>query len=433
MLIEDISIELYLRDGSVEVVSSRDRLVSFNVIYELDSELEGVVGQISANELNISLLNTDSRYSVHNEASELYGLIGAGVVIKVKDKGVDRGTFIVNEWSSPRGGSNVANIRATDRLQSVLNSDVKVLDIDKNIILYDYLKSVLLNVGIGVEDIVIDESLKSKSVKFTITEGLKLSSLLNDIALSYDLYIYVDECNKVVVRSKGISGEAVHTLSDSVNVYALNTLEEEGCAYNKLNINYKMPYLGNVVEVLNVKELSVPIGISDSEWLQIEDSNLYDVDNVRVDSKCNIDIEGVRYNKCGVQLTFNNAENSDKLVDVIVRGRRVEVVDVVESISDDVSIDSSGVITLDVDVSFIQSKEGAVILRDKLWGRLRSKYPYIRLNILSNMFAYNLCDICYADIPSESMTYKGYIHSIRYDWSGGNVLRCEVGLKNTDI
>lgn len=433
MLIDDISLELTLRDDSVEVVSSKDRLVSFNVLYELDSELEGVNGKISANELTFGLLNTDGRYSLHNEESELYNKIGNGVVVRIKDKGVVKGTFTITEWSSPRGSSNVANIRATDRLQVVLNSGVEVLDVDKEVILYDYIVGVLNSVGISIDDIVIDEALKYKTIKFTITEGFKLSSLLNDIALSYDLYIYVNTDNKIVICSKDVKGDVVHTLSDSVNVYALDTKDEVEGAYNTLNINYKMPQLSDVVDVLTVKELSVPCGTSHSELLKVENSNLYDVDTVRVDCKYNVDVEDVKYNKKGIKFTFSNADDSERLVDVVVRGRNVEVVDVVESISDVDDVSINGAIALDVNVVFVQSKSDAVVLRDKLWGRLSAKHPYMHLSVLCNDFSYALGDICNADIRSEHMEYRGYIHSIRYNWSGGNTVRCELGLKRVEL
>lgn len=428
-IVDNITLEVTLKDGEVLTLNASNYLMSYSVLYELDSDITLHNASISANELRFSIENSSSLFSPHNTESKYYGKIGNNLKVTIKDKGVVKGVFYVQDWNAPRGGSNVANVRCVDRLQIILNSDVDVIGVDSKVTLKDYLISIFNSVGVGTEDILIDDRVNIL-LNFSVAEGSKLSAILNDISLSADVYIYVNTEDKIVVAPKDVQdGEVVGEFKDSTNIYSLTTKDDMLSNYNKLNINYSHTALSDVKEVLSLKQLDVDSGVVSTDKYTLGNDNLYDIDRVKCVSKYDIGVIGVDYNKKNITLTIDNPEVEQKKVDITVYGRYVDIAKATESIEDSGSVEKEGVKTLDIDVNLVQSSSSARELAKRIWGRLTLPLPYVNISVVLDGFDYKLYDRVDVIATTENISYKGYIHSINYKWVGGSVVKADIGVK----
>lgn len=428
-IVDNITLEVTLKNNVVIPLTASNYLVSYSVLYELDSDITMPNATISANELRFGLENSSSIFSPHNEASQYYGLIGNGLKVVVKDKGVQKGVFYTQDWSAPRGNSTIANIRCVDKLQMVLNNDVDIVGVDAKISLKDYLITIFNSVGILTEDLKIDDSIDT-ILNFSVAEGSKLSNILNDISLSADVYIYVDDVDKIVVVPKEVkNGVVVGEFKDSTNIYTLATKDDMSNNYNKLSINYSHTALSDVKEVLKLKQLDVGKGVVKTDKYTLDNENLYDIDRVKCTSKYDIGVIGLDYNKKSIKLELENTTGEAKKVDIVVYGRYVELNKATESVEDSDSIVKIGAKNLDVDVNLVQTSHSAKVLANKVWGRLSIPIPYINISVVLDGFNYKLYDRVDVIANIENISYRGYIHSINYKWVGGSVVKADIGVK----
>lgn len=444
MLTDDLLVKIIFNDDSeLDIKAKEDELnpavkadlSSFSIIMELDDQVDSVVGRVSSNELFFVLNNQSGDYSPSNTTSPLAGKIKEGVKVVVTNGLQPLGTYYVSDWFAPLSVSKRnAEIRCEDKLQRLLNNLVDTLDILSGLPLNVFIEEVFQRVGLVPADYNVDPSL-TQVLDYGVVSGLKLSELLRDITKAGNCYIYVGLDDIVYVKSKDITGAVVHNFSDDVTqssntILRLNSGKSVIHSYNSLAVNYVTADVSEVINVLNISNIGVPSGVSVlSDYKTI--GNVFEIDRVKVSASDNILVTGINATQGKISLDVNNLSLTSEFCTVDVFGKVIKTSESKVVKQDTVNIARNGVKDLTIKSKLIQSESQAVALADKYWTLINLDVPYIECMSHDSTFPYLLGDICQVVSNAVDYNYKGYIHTVRYDWVGGDALRNSLKIKYT--
>jgi hypothetical protein len=434
-LVNDFYLKLTFKNDTTVNLTATNRLVGFSMLLEMDNSGEWFKGSISANELNFGLENTDSQFMNTNSLSPYVGLLEENVKVEVFEGLVRLGTFYIKEWITPNtSAKKVASVRAVDRLQSVINSPVDLLGMNSNIMLKDYIKKIFLNLGFLESDLLIDQSL-TQMLNYTVIGGTKLSNVLNDISLSGDCYFYMNKDDKLVVISKVVTGIPTRTITDTAEVgikatlYDVTPSKSMMASANLLNLGYTNLTLSPVKQLASIRDYMSKVGISKTDPFKVENGNMYEVDHVRVESEFDVEVTDVTPTQNTFVLDINNPHTVPVSTDITLFGKTIDLINTYIERQDDLLVQKYGRKEMKLECKLIQDMESASALADKLWTRINIPVPYLVGRLHEPNFNYNLGEISEVKALTVNLSFIGYIHSLKYNWAGGEAVRIEIGIK----
>jgi hypothetical protein len=426
-LVDDIVVKMVFDDATSIDITARNYLMGYNTLLEMDTSNEALTGSISANELNISLFNDEGLFTPSNPNSPYFNKMGYGVKLVVTNGGLKVGTFYVTKWDAPnKPSSKRVSITAVDRLQGVLNNPVSITVLERDVMVKDYLTRLLTSVGVLTEDLVIDQTL-TQVLAYTIVEGKKLSEILNSISNSADCYIYTNADDKIVARSKEVTGVSMHEISGASNLYSFNPAKSVLQSSNTLVLNYTNPSMSDVKELISMKGKDVAVGSQEFTNLKVTDGNIYDIDSVKALATNKISVSSLACTHTSIDFSID-VLFAEK-IDISVFGRTIVLNDRTFILKDDLLIAKQGRSELSIDCRLVQDDNTASVLANKIWSRVNLDTPFILANTIDSDLIYNLGDIVNVVSQSANLTYLGYAHSIKSTWNGGDGIRVEIGIK----
>lgn len=427
-VVENLRVVVTLDDGETFEVSAKDYLLSYEVVCELDSDIRGLRGLVSANEFVFALSNQDDRFTPANALSPYFGRLKAGVRVDIFVEQETLGSFFVASWDAKNTVTRRrVDVRCVDRLQSVLNNALGDFITQSNITLREYIRSLLVYLGFSDSDVVIHDSL-SQIIDFTVFSGHNVATVLNEIALGADCYIFVDSANRVVVTPKAIVGEIKHLFSTDSTIVRLTDSKSLISEINTLKVSYSNHSISDVKRLLYLSN-TVVAGLSKLENQRLESSNLYEVDNVKVMSSAGVVAEGVSCTQDSISIDFNNPSN--QLADCIISvyGKTIQSSSAFVELTDVESVAKHGKKDLEVSSNIITTKDMASALANVLWGRITDSVPYLFVDLVESGFRYKLMDICRLGVDALNIDFTGFVHSVKYVWRGGDVVSVTIGVK----
>jgi len=431
-LVDNIIIRVNFDDITYLDISaaSEGKLLSFEFSYELDDDISKLIANISANEVRFSISNNDKILSPDNVSSPYYGLIKEGMKIEIFNNSISFGTYYVTTWASNNSlYNNSVKVVATDRLQRVLNSPVNLLVMDNSIALDSYITKIFESVGIASTDLDIDSSF-TDIIDFSIIKGSNLSSILNDLCVAFDMYIYVNLLNYIVITTKDIVGAADYTLSTADRITSINNGLSLAHSANSLKVTYNNLSISNIQALLTMADYGVPNGVSQLADNKMS-SNVFSIDSVVCNSSGGVEITDFDATQGKINFTLSNSSGGVSLTDIIVYGKTINSSESYLIEQDIVNIADRGRKEINVNSFMLQDSARAESLLDILWARLNTQLPYIKLNESIVEFKYNLRDICQVNSTVLGLSFLGYVHSVTYTWVAGDSVKAQLGLKYT--
>lgn len=441
-LVNSLKVRIHFNDSLyLDVFSnSTSYLLDLDIKSEFDNSPEFLIGELSSNLINIKLLNENDLFNPMNTESPYSEFIKEGIKLEVFSGVEPEGTFYVSSWQTPSVfGTRAILITGVDRLQSLLNTPVNLLEFDSSSSVKVILEKILDSLGITSSEYDISADL-DMILNYVVVRGANLSSVLNDISKAADCYIYVSKDNKIVAKPKNIVGaylekystDSDDTITNNGTVLDLNQFFGSTINCNRLKVNYTLVEPSGTSQLKVIKLDLVP-GLNDFTAISI-DSTIYDIDNIIINNDCIITNLKLMQSTMDISILNNTINNIS--VDVILYGRTLTMTDSFV-IKDDVDdIVSRGLNELVVTSSLIQSKEYASELVDILWARSSYSVPYIKFNLhLTNQsdLQRDLGDILNIVSPSGKVDFIGYIHSMHTFWVNGDTLKIEIVLKYTTV
>lgn len=428
-----ITVNINIPESSPFVLTQNDYIKGFSLLYEVDAEIEKIYSAISANELNLTLINKGSVFSLENTESPLYGVLKNGAELEVfetlSSEPISRGKFYIVDYDAPLNAmSSTFSIRAVDKLQSILNKDISLEQVSRSLSMYDYFLQIFSSLGFKSEDLLIDEDLKAIFLNFSIFNGRKMAEILNSCCKASDCMIFVDSMGRINIKQKKMVGTPVKHFTTS-NIISLDISKSLTYDYNTLKLGYVAANISENMELLNCT-LQCPAGDYSFKDLELSKDNVYDIDNIMVRSSSGVVITGCSYSQALLTLDVNNPATEEVNLDVVVIGRTIETATAYITTKNETDIGVNGDKSLDITSESVQDAAYATTLSAIYWERLNDHIPYITLKTRSNSLQFMPCMIVDVKEPVKAkLDYLGYIHSVKYEWFGGDAFSVDIGIK----
>lgn len=202
------------------------------------------IGNISANEIMVTLSNESRKFDEGNTSSPLYQLIKAnrrvrawlGVEVAGAVEYVPLGVFWTRDWDVPEDGITATTV-GLDRLELLRKSNYVVSTVQQNVTMYDLAVDILEDAGLTSSEYWIDTELQSYTVGYAYFEPTSHREALRMVAEATLSQVYMDRDG--ILRIEGANYLAGQTSVDSL------TMED----YFTKNNPSKSSEVSNYVEV----------------------------------------------------------------------------------------------------------------------------------------------------------------------------------------
>lgn len=422
--LDNISVDFHLLDGSIFTAYAYDYLTDLQLNKSLDNSLNSLIGKVSTNTLLLGLNNLFSTFSLTNTTSPLYNKIGKGTKVVLRDTGVVKGTFYITEYDAKEEEVK-ATVKAVDKLYYILNQTVKELEVSKDVDVKDFIRQVLTGQGISEEKIVIDENIQGV-LNYAMSQGVKVSEVLNEFCLATDSYIYVDNNENIVVKSRKITGVVQGILTQDADLYELAVSKSFRNSYNTLILGYSRAKVSEVKELLSLSEEVVNLAETLILANNKVDGLVYDIDHIQLQGG-KYDLVDLSCTQEGISLSVKNVGVEPTSLDVTVQGRGIELVD---SYVEKQGVGVTERAELTLQSKLIQDRGTADSIATTLYNRLNLDIPSLQCSIMPDDFSIELCQII--KVLTDKLSFVGYIHSFEYTISEGEV-ELIINLKSVEV
>jgi hypothetical protein len=196
---------------SIQEVYEGDDIILIHLLEEREvSQGSLPVGNISANEIDIRLFNSNRKFDAGNKQSSLYQLLKANRRIKAwlgveTTNGIEYvplGTFWSGDWHVPEDGV-YAETMGRDRLELLRKSTYSTSQVQMNKTLYELAESILQDAGLTEEEYYIDIELRQFPVPYAWFDSQSHREALRKVAEACLGQVYCDRHG--VLRIEGPS------------------------------------------------------------------------------------------------------------------------------------------------------------------------------------------------------------------------------------
>lgn len=394
-------------------VTKSNFLISGDVLEESYKTSASPFGDVTSNELELSLFNEDKMFSPGNESSPYYGKIKRGVKIEAfirPDEVTDwdpLGVFYVTSWSVASAGT-VANITANDSLYAVLNAPVPSMIIYRNVTFSQFITDFfsLFNVSVTV-----DSSIRH-TLPYVFTSGYSTNKeLLLDLLTAVLADCYCDHTGNIVIRGKVTERPLRVILTDSDQLISVAVKQSIETDYDSATVTYAMWQESSEKEILTVKDMALPAGITTPEPMNFSSTPVVSVHSLRAAVKPR-DIDATT-DHISVTLQSSDAVTTD----LTIIGTTL---DKVESV-----ISTAGNASVDIKSNFIQSKAMAESVCSYADAYVKADVPTLDIVLRGNP-KLALGDKVRISSAKYAIEYTGVITKANYKYSGS--LSCDISL-----
>ena len=200
---------------SIREVYETGDLVSLRLLEEREASQGSLpVGNISSNEITLTLNNEDKKFDIDNENSPLKNLLKPNRRIQVwlgtetssGEEWVPLGTFWSLDWDSP-DDTLEATVTARDRMELLRKGTYQTSQVLTNKSLYELAEAVLQDAGLTSDEYIIDTDLQSIVVPYSWFNPMSHREALRRIAEAGLAAAFQNRDGKIQIESFLISGD----------------------------------------------------------------------------------------------------------------------------------------------------------------------------------------------------------------------------------
>lgn len=204
--------------SSIQQVYEGDELVSIRLLEEREASQGSLpVGNVSANEITVTLSNADHRFDPDNATSPIYQLVAANRRVRVwlgaeiggAVEWVPLGVYWTIDWDTPDDALE-ATVMARDRLELLRISTYQPGAALQDATLYDLAVDVLTHAGLTAAEYQIDPALQAIQIPWAWLSPMSHRDALRLIAEASLAVVYADRDGRVRIEVPTITlpGEA---------------------------------------------------------------------------------------------------------------------------------------------------------------------------------------------------------------------------------
>jgi hypothetical protein len=217
-------LELYT---SVVETYEDDELIAITLLEEQQQDdMTLPIGNVSSNELVVTMDNSTRRFDPTNKNSPLYGFLKRNrkvqawlgmEIIPGTTEWYSLGVFWTQDWSVPSSGIHAETV-ARDRLELLRQSTYTRSVLWQNTTLYDMAVEVLVDAGLAPEDYDLDPELMNVQVPWGWFDRMSHKAALTKIAAAGLARLYCDRMGRVVMRIFQPLPNTVYTFTPDTSI-----------------------------------------------------------------------------------------------------------------------------------------------------------------------------------------------------------------------
>lgn len=417
---DDLHVTLTLTNGAT-VPIDRDTITELRISEELSDTKNGVIGNVTTNEVEIIFTDNEGLFNTSNTSSPYYNYLKGNIKVTLNDGATQLGVYYTDILKNTDFDyQKEVLIIAQDRLGAILGRPVETTLADKAITVRNFVTKIFSRLGVLSNDLVIENGLLNETIDFTTANTPDLETLLNHISIACDCNIFVGRDNKIHFTSKTRSGVAVRTYTPDTRLRGIISRQDTRATPNALRLQYGASTLSEPKKVFELPTLEVDTGTRSFQKYEMKEKGVFSLERGMVTSTSNTEITSLSIDSDRVSFTLHNPSGYKDIVKFEVYGRLLEFTEVTTDVSNESLIALYGRNELTISSSLIQSEQQANAIKGKIWSRLSQSDTIIIIETRDLGFTVNLNDIIQVEDSSVGLSFKGYVQRLKADWIGGN-------------
>lgn len=341
---------------SIQETYLSDDIVSIKLLEEREASQGSLpAGNITANEVTLSLNNESKKFDVDNVYSPLYRLLKPnrkirlwlGVDINGAVEWVPLGTFWSLDWDSPDDVLE-ATVTARDRMELLRKGTYQSSQVQTNVSLYTLAEQVLQDAGLTGSEYSIDAALQSIIVPYAWFDSTTHREALRIIAEAALAVVYADRDGIVRIQgfNSGLGTTAIEITEDEYFLPLRNPSQQSQVA-NQVIVTTR-PLKPKVVaeEVYRSNNpISVPAGQTITVTINYNQPPVIEAVASLDSPPAGVSIVSATYYGWGAKVSIQNTSGSSASITLVITGKPLTVQNKETAMAqDDASITENGVL-----------------------------------------------------------------------------------------
>jgi hypothetical protein len=361
-------------------VYEADNIESIHLIDEIGYANGSLpIGNISANEVDIILDNQDRRFDPTNKLSPLYGFVKRNRRIRVwfgayVDTVLEwtlMGTYWSVSWDVANSALS-ATVVGRDRLELLRQVEYNTSVVQSNVNMYQAFYDLFMAAGLTEDDFEIDNTLASLTIPHTWYERTKFRDALQHLAGCDVIQVYCTKEGKVRVNwDLDATPTVMARYDEDTNIFSTKHPLAVGEQVNSISVNYT-GYTVTLDDIQVLHEYTTPVTILAGNTLVLDitfsQTPVVTVTSTELTADAGIAILSRADYAWGSSIVLQNTAGSSAAVTKIIfngialqKGEQLSV-----TAEDALSIKDNGRMQVTVDHEFIQTREQAQSLADRI-------------------------------------------------------------------
>lgn len=368
--------KIYFSATPLEVTKS-DYLISSSILEETYKSSDSPFGEITSNELTLSLFNDNGLFNPANTSGQYYGLIKKGVMIEAfirPDEVTEwdpQGVFYVTDWYTDSSGMS-AQVTADDVLYKVLNGSVPTLPVYRNIAFNTFITDFFALFDLSVT---VDSALANITIPYVYTsEHSSNKEFLTDLLESAMADCFCAHNGDVTILGKDSQRALRATLTDSDQIISVSIKQSITTNYTGAGVTYNKCQESIEQSIVDMSEMSTVAGLNSTGKVITSAHPVLSIRSVKVSGANNVSIAS--FSASAKEFIGSIQSTSTTNVDMSVIGTVLNSTEVVMGDSDDE--------TLNISSPFIQTEERANAVLQYASDYIQAAMPTIEVTVRGN-------------------------------------------------
>jgi hypothetical protein len=409
---------------SIREVYETGDLVSLRLLEEREASQGSLpVGNISSNEITLSLNNESKKFDIDNENSPLKNLlkpnrrihVWLGTEIGGDMEWVPLGIFWSLDWDSP-DDTLEATVTARDRMELLRKSTFQTSQVLQNKSLYELAELVLQDAGLTSDEYIIGTDLQSIIIPYAWFNPVSHREALRRIAEAGLAAAFQNRDGKIQIESFLISGdEAVLEITEDDYFPPLRAPSRQDQVANEIIVDTQPLRPASAAEEVYRSNEPITIPASTTKTITAFYNKTPVIEAVASldNPPAGVSIVETTYYGWGASVKIQNTNATDKQVTLVIQGKPLTVQNKERAIArDETSITENGVLRYEFPANpLVQTLAQAQAIADTLLASVKEPRRDIEVEWRGNP----------ALLLGDRVTVKGKdYHVIRQelDWQG---------------
>lgn len=384
-------------------------LEDMQVLEEATSQSGVPLGNVTSNELNVSVRNDHRWLTPSNEDSpfkydlkpgvRLYPYIGLEILPN-QFEFVPMGKFISSDWTMPEQ-SVFASITGYDRLYELAQQPMPKIPVVTDTTIKGLLETIFLAYGLSPSEFIIDDTLTQPIQmgwlpRGNFFDGMRAISEAGNCAITTDRY------NRIIAKNNFQEPNPITELTSDKDVIELTNPHSYLSVYSGVKVGYKIPVASEIRQVLSATGLEVQAGVTTLKNIPFSQGPVIRLEYYRIKQSSDVRILSIVNDAWTCDIEVQNLSSSPKKIDIEAYGLTVETLDAEFTLTDSEAANMIGKRLYEVNNPLIQSDNVAKLYARSLLQYLKQPDATFKGKIRGNP-ALELFDIVKADNVAVNM------------------------------